>query len=153
MKIKLKNTVTQRLQGKCATHTRTEVSARDVGLVIDEPPERGGGNMGPTPTETMLSALIACTNVISNKCAKNLGIEYETVSINAEASFDNRGTRLLEEIEVPYPKIQLTINVKTPASDEEMERLRSDLQRFCPLAKIIRNAGTEIEEIWNVQRP
>jgi putative redox protein len=153
MKVKLKNAVTQRLQGKCATHTRTEVSARDVGLVIDEPPERGGGNMGPTPTETMLSALIACTNVISNKCAKNLGIEYETVSINAEASFDNRGTRLLEEIEVPYPKIQLTINVKTPASDEEMERLKSDLQRFCPLAKIIRNAGTEIEEIWNVQRP
>ena len=153
MKIKPKNTVTQRLQGKCATHTRTEVSVRDVGLVIDEPPERGGGNMGPTPTETMLSALIACTNVISNKCAKSLGIEYETVSINAEASFDNRGTRLLEEIKVPYPKIQLTINVKTPASDEEMERLKSDLQRFCPLAKIIRNAGTEIEEIWNVQRP
>ena len=152
MKITPKNTVIQRVQGKCATHTRTEITVRDVGSVIDEPPERGGGNMGPTPTETLLSALIACTNVISNKCAKKLGIEYETVSIDAEAIFDRRGTQLLEEIELPYPKIQLTINVKTPASDEEMERLKSDLQRFCPLAKIIRNAGTEVEETWNVER-
>ncbi len=152
MKGKPKSTVIQRVHGKCATHTRTEISVRDVGSVIDEPPERGGGNTGPTPTETLLSALIACTNVISNKCAKNLGIQYETVSIDAEATFDRRGTQLLEEIEVPYPKIQLTINVKTPASDEEMEQLKSDLQRFCPIAKIIRNAGTEIEEIWNVEK-
>ncbi len=109
--------------------------------------------MGPTPTETLLSALIACTNVISNKCAKNLKIEYETVSINAEAIFDRRGTQLMEEVEVPYPKIQLSISVRTPASDEQMEQLKSDLQRFCPLAKIIRNAGTEIEELWNVEKP
>ena len=152
MKVKPKSTVIQRVHGKCATHTRTEISVRDVGSVIDEPPERGGGNTGPTPTETMLSALIACTNVISSKCAKNLGIQYETVSIDAEATFDRRGTQLLEEIDVPYPKIQLTINVKTPASDEEMEQLKSDLQRFCPIAKIIRNAGTEIKEIWNVEK-
>ena len=152
MKVTPKTTVIQRVQGKCATHTRTEISVRDVGTVIDEPPERGGGNKGPSPTETLLSALIACTNVISNKCAKNLGIEYETVTINAEATFDRRGTQLLEEIDVPYPKIRLSINVRTPASYEQMAQLKADLRRFCPLAKIIRNAGTEIEEIWTVEQ-
>ncbi len=150
MKVKEKSTIVQRVHGKCATHTRTEISVRDVGSLIDEPRERGGDNLGLAPTETLLAALVACTNVISNKCAKNLGIEYETLSIDAEATFDRRGVQLIEEIGVPYPKIRLVINAKTPASDEEMEQLKSDLQRFCPLAKIIRNAGTEIEEIWNV---
>ncbi len=152
MKVTPKTTVIQRVQGKCATHTRTEISVRDVGTVIDEPAECGGGNKGPSPTETLLSALIACTNVISNKCAKNLGIEYETVTINAEATFDRRGTQLLEEIDVPYPKIRLSINVRTPASYEQMAQLKADLRRFCPLAKTIRNAGTEIEEIWTVEQ-
>jgi uncharacterized OsmC-like protein len=35
------------------------------------PKEREGMNMGPTPTETMVAALIACTNVISQECAKS----------------------------------------------------------------------------------
>ncbi len=153
MKVTPKSTVTQKVQGKCVSHTQTDISVRDLGTIIDEPPERGGTNLGPTPTETLLAALIACTNVISNKCAKNLGIEYETVSIDAEATFDNRGTRLLEEVDVPYPKIKLSISVKTPASDEEMVLLKSDLQKFCPLAKIIRGSGTDIEEIWHVERP
>ena len=153
MKVREKTTVVQRVHGKCPTHTRTEIAVRDVGSVIDEPKERGGDNLGLAPTETLLAALVACTNVISNKCARKLGIEYETVSIDAEATFDRRGVGLLEEIEVPYPKIRLVIRVKTRASGEEMERIQSDLQRFCPIAKIIRNAGTEIEEIWNVERP
>src|SRR5262252_2221376 len=66
--VKEKTTVTQRIRGDCPTHSRTEISVRDVRTVIDEPKEREGTNMGPTPTETMVAALIACTNVISHKC-------------------------------------------------------------------------------------
>ena len=153
MNVREKTTIVQRVHGECPTHTRTEIAVRDVGTVIDEPKERGGDNLGLAPTETMLAALVACTNVISNKCARKLGIEYETVSIDAKATFDRRGVGLLEEIEVPYPKIQLVIRIKTGASGEEMERIKSDLQKFCPIAKILRNAGTEIEEIWEVERP
>ena len=67
--VREKTTVTQRIHGKCPTHSRTDISVRDVKTVIDEPKEREGTNMGPTPTETMVAALIACTNVISHKCA------------------------------------------------------------------------------------
>src|SRR5216684_2345091 len=74
--VKEKTTVTQRVRGNCPTHSRTEISVRDVKAVIDEPKEREGTNMGPTPTETMVAALIACTNVISHKCAKKHGVEF-----------------------------------------------------------------------------
>jgi len=74
-------------------------------------------------------------------------------SIGAEAAFDRRGTQLIEEIEVPFPRIRLVINVITDGNDADMEKVKADLHRFCPVAKVIRNAGTQIEEVWNVTRP
>ena len=148
--VKEKTTVTQRIHGNCPTHSRTEISVRDVRTVIDEPKEREGTNMGPTPTETMVSALIACTNVISHKCAKKHGVEFKTMTVDAESTFDRRGTQLLEEIEVPFPKIRLVINVTTHASAADMEKVKADLHRFCPVSKVVRNSGTELEEVWNV---
>ena len=151
--VKEKTVVTQRIHGDCPTHARTEISTRDVRAIIDEPKERDGTNMAPTPTETLVGALIACTNVISHKCAHKHGVKFSSMSIDAEASFDRRGTQLLEEIEVPFPRIRVMINVVTDASDTEVEKVKSDLHRFCPVSKVIRNAGTEIEEVWNVTRP
>jgi uncharacterized OsmC-like protein len=151
--VKEKTIVTQRIHGNCPTHSRTEISTRDVKTVIDEPKERDGTNMGPTPTETLVAALIACTNVISHKCARKHGVDFKAMSIDAESALDRRGTQLIEEIEVPFPKIRLVINVTTDASEGEMDEVKADLHRFCPIAKVVRNSGTEIEEIWKVTRP
>jgi putative redox protein len=98
--VKEKTVVTQRIHGDCPTHSRTEISTRDV-RTVDEPKERDGTNMGPSPTETLVAALIACTNVISHKCAKKHGVDFKSMSIDAESMLDRRGTQLLEEIEVP----------------------------------------------------
>jgi putative redox protein len=149
--VKEKTVVTQRVHGDCSTHSRTEISTRDVKTIVDEPKERDGTNMGPTPTETLVAALIACTNVISHKCAQKHGVKFSAMSINAEAVFDRRGVQLMEEIEIPFPKIRLIINVTTDGNDAAIERVKADLHRFCPVAKVIRNAGTQIEEVWNVQ--
>lgn len=151
--IKEKPVVTQRIHGDCPTHSRTEMSTRDVSTIIDEPKERDGTNMGPTPTETLVAALIACTNVISHKCAKKHGVTFDSMSIDAESMLDRRGTQLLEEIDIPFPKIRLLINVTTGASEADLDKVKADLHRFCPLAKVIRRSGTELEEVWTVTRP
>ena len=150
--VKEKTIVTQRVHGDCPTHSRTDISTRDVKTVIDEPRERDGTNMGPTPTETLVASLIACTNVISHKCAHQHGVDFKNMSIDAESTFDRRGTQLLEEIEVPFQKIRLVINVATNAPEAEVEKVKTDLHRFCPVSKVIRNSGTQIEEVWNVTR-
>ena len=66
--VREKTTDTQRIHGNCRP-----IRARKLpyATVIDEPKEREGLNMGPTPAETMVAALLACTNVISHECAKN----------------------------------------------------------------------------------
>ena len=150
--IREKTTVTQRIRGDCPTHARTDIATRDVRSVIDEPKERDGTNMGLTPVETMVAALVGCTNVISHKCARKHGVDFKAMSIEAESTLDRRGTQLLEEIEVPLPKIRLVINVTTDASETDVEKVKTDLHRFCPIAKVVRNSGTQIEEIWNVTR-
>jgi len=31
--------------------------------------------------------------------------------------------------------------------------VNADLHRFCPISKVVRNSGMELEEVWNVTRP
>jgi hypothetical protein len=44
------------------------------------------------------------------------------MTIEAESTLDGRGTQLLEEIEVPFPKIRLLIDVTADASEADLER-------------------------------
>ena len=58
MAIRQKTTITMKVSSESPSHSLTNVKVRDVGFSIDEPVERGGTNLGPTPTETIVSALI-----------------------------------------------------------------------------------------------
>ncbi|MCO4838378.1 MAG: hypothetical protein KC426_09855, partial [Oceanospirillaceae bacterium] len=82
MAIRMKNVVTYRASAACPTHARTEIPVRDLKVIIDEPTQRGGTNLGPTPTETVMTALIACTNVIGHKNAQRLGTDLGEVTID-----------------------------------------------------------------------
>ena len=150
--VRPKTTVQQHIAATCPTHSRTDLRVRDLESVIDEPKERDGTNLGFTPTETLIASLIGCTNVIGHKIAHKHGIEFDEMAIEAEATFDRRGVMLAEEGSVPFPRIVLTINLRTGASEAEMEKVKTELPKFCPVSKLIREAGTVIEEVWNVTR-
>jgi len=77
-----------------------------------------------------------------------------TVSVECptHARFDRHGVLLEEEVAVPFPEIRLTINLTTPSTDLQVERVKADLGKFCPVSRVIRQSGTRLEEIWNVTR-
>jgi len=116
-----------RLHGTCPTHARAKVSARGHEIVIDEPKDRGGTDVAPTPLETMIAALIGCTNVILNKVAAHHGIKIDVGSVEAAATLDRRGVTLPEEVSIPFPEIKLTISLSTNADDAQLARLEPDL--------------------------
>lgn len=148
-----KTVVTMRMNGTCPTHARTDISVRDVRMTIDEPAERGGTNQGPTPTETLMAALVGCTNVITHRVAEKHGVHIASMSVRAEAQFDRRGVQLAEEIDVPFPAVTLHIEVASDAPAEKMEAVKRDLARFCPVSKVMRQSGTEVKEVWTVRAP
>ncbi|MDA7425309.1 OsmC family protein [Thalassococcus lentus] len=148
MAIKIKPIVTYRTKADCPTHARTEVAVRDLKVVIDEPVERGGTNLGPAPTEAALAALIACTNVIGHKNAHRLGVDLGEVSIDADCKLDRRGVLMEEEIDVPFPKITLTVNCHTPATQEDLTRVGVETAKYCAIAKLFSQAGTDLVVDW-----
>ena len=148
MAVKLKSVVTYRTKAQCPTHSRTEIPVRDLNVIIDEPVERGGTNLGPAPTEAAMTALIACTNVIGHKNAARLGVDLGTVTIDADCKFDRRGVLLEEEIDVPFPAITLTVNCHTQASQEELTRVGEETSKFCAIAKLFDAAGTDLTVNW-----
>jgi len=148
VQIRPKTVIAGKVAGDCPSHALTHVKVRDVGMDIDEPVERGGTNTGPSPTETAIAALVGCTNVIGHKCAKKLDVDIGHLHITADYEFDRRGVTLAEEIDVPFRRVKLTVESDGAASDEDLARVAQEVAKFCPLSKLFRQAGAQIEETW-----
>ena len=148
VQIKPKTKVKFRLHADCTSHSRAGVKVRDVGFTIDEPAERGGTNEGPSPTETAVAALVGCTNTISHKCAKALGIDIGNLEISAVCELDRRGVILQEEVDVPFQKIEVDVLYSGSATQEEAERVARETEKYCAVSKLFRMAGTELTHKW-----
>ena len=146
--VRMKATVKLRAMAACPSHSRADISIRDLVFAIDEPTERGGTNAGPTPTDTALAALVGCTNVIGHKCAKGLGVDIGHLSIDTVCDFDRRGVTLADEIEVPFEAVTLTVTANGSASQADLDLVATETAKFCPLSKLFINAGTKLEVIW-----
>ena len=142
-----------KLKGDCTSHSRTVVRARAHELVIDEPEIRGGSDTGATPLETMLSSYLACLNVISHLIAREMEVELDDMSFALDATFDTRGFSSVEPTDLPFPELDLTVNVTTAADDAALEKLKADLSLRCPMTVVLTAAGTRINSTWNVSRP
>ncbi len=153
MAIKAKTKVKTRLEATCPSHARSDVSIRDLTVIVDEPAERGGTNLGPSPTETALASLIGCTNVIGHKCAAKLGLDIGHLHITVVCDFDRRGVTLTEDIPVPFERIELTVEADGNVSNADLARLSAEVMKYCPVSKLFRQAGTEIVETWRVHEP
>ena len=123
---------TLRAAAHCPSHSLAEVSIRDLSFAIDEPTERGGTNLGPTPTDTAIAALVGCTNVIGHKCASKLGINIGHLDISTTCEFDRRGVTLEEEIDIPFSKISLSIETSEAVSPMIWKSLQPKLQNSAP---------------------
>tara|TARA_B100001029_G_C14930351_1_gene377288 strand:- start:137 stop:619 length:483 start_codon:yes stop_codon:yes gene_type:complete len=144
------NVVTMKLEGSVKSHARTDILARDVESVIDEPTVRGGTNLGLTPTETLMASLIGCTNVISHRIAERINVKINKMDINVEATFNKDGVSLAKEVEIPFPEINLYIKIDTNASKEQLETIKRELKMYCPISKVITNSGSKINDIWEL---
>ncbi len=136
-----------------SSSTRTDVAVRGMTVTIDEPPERGGADDGATPPETLLAALLGCTNRISHKIADANGFDIQHMSIGLTAAFDRRGDNLEADVDVPLADVELRIEVTTNGGERAIETLKSDLRKYCPISKILRQAGTNLTEVWSLHAP
>ena len=151
MIVKPKTQIDLKLHAVAETHARTRVSARDVSTVVDEPAIRGGTNMGPSPTETLMASLAGCTNVVSSRIAGQLGVQLLDLTVDINAKLDRRGAALEMEVAIPFPEITVTIHARSDATPEQLAILQRDLGRFCPIAQVLRRAGSKVTDVWDIR--
>ena len=148
MAIRPKTHMTIKIAGKGTSHSRSEAMIDGNMVIIDEPVARGGTNDGPSPTATAYSALMGCTNVIGNKCAKKLDIDVGHLNFEMEVDFDRRGVLLVEEVDVPFTAVRLDVTANGPCSDDDLQRVAVETAKFCAISKLFERSGTDLTVTW-----
>ena len=138
--------------GAATSATRCEVTARDHLLVIDEPASNHGTNQGPTPLETLFGAFAGCTTVILNRIAAEQNIAVSDLKIAVTGHLDRRGIAGTAQVTNVFPTIDLTIDCVMRGAPADLAPLQRALRERCPVSVLLRQAGSEIHETWNVAR-
>jgi putative redox protein len=119
---------------------RSEASIRDFRLTLDEPHALGGDDAGPNPVELVLAALGACQEITYRLYAEALGIPLNHVSVKLEGRLDLRGFFAVEDgVRPGFRDIRASVEIDSPASEEEIQRLKATVDRHCPVLDILRN--------------
>ena len=80
---------------------------------------------------------------------ERMGFKINSLDIKSKTLFNKDGVSLIQEVEVPFPEITLDIAISTNASESDLVEVQKQLAMYCPIAKVIRNSGTVINENWN----
>jgi putative redox protein len=102
-----------------------KISNGNHSLVADEPLEHGGGNVGFTPVDLLLSSLAACTSITLRMYADRKQWNLENVETEIESTIEG-------ELFTIYRKIKL-IGVL----NEEQNLRLLQIANACPVHKIL----------------
>lgn len=137
-----------KVTGQQETPTKSMATARGKSYVVDEPVLRGGTDLGPMPVEYVFMGLMGCTHVISNKLAVANGIAFTSMDIDIDVTMDSHGTRLINPIDIPFPKVTLLITGTYDGPREGAVAVVEKLRHHCAVSKMLQESGTEVVENW-----
>ncbi|MFK8068412.1 MAG: OsmC family protein [Gammaproteobacteria bacterium] len=120
---------------------RSTTDAHAFKIFMDEPEALGGKNAAPSPLDFILAAHGGCLNFMTFFIANEMGISIEGTEISISGEIDPgkfSGANL--EVRAGYQSLAVTIDVKSSASEEEIEKLRAAVEARCPVSDNISNA-------------
>lgn len=134
--------------GKNVGSVATILEARDHTLVIDEPANLAGDDLGANPVEFALSALIACQVVTYRLWATKLDIEVDDIEITASGDIDTRGFFGIDDAVRPgFQGIQVQVRLSGPESNARYLELQDAVEAHCPVQDLFANPTTVKAEL------
>ena len=106
---------------------RCTVTIRDFEVVSDEPPEYGGEDAGPTPTELLLSSVAACFAMALGYVARKERLSLEGVTVAVTGEYE--GLR--------FGKIRIDVH-SDGAEGPELEALIEKANQYCYVSNTLR---------------
>lgn len=125
---------------------RCTAQVRDFpALILDEPPDLGGGNAGMNPVELILVALGTCQEIIYSAYAAVLGVPLDRVKVSVRGDLDLRGLFGMDPAVPPgFQRIAFETELDSPADRETLLKLVETVESHCPVLDTLARA-IEIE--------
>ena len=103
-------------------------------MTIDEPAAFGGGDTAMSPADVVLVALGTCQEIMYAALASAMDIQLDECKVDVTADLDLKSLMGMDD-EVPPGLLAMDYHVqlKSPASDEELKKLVDMVERQCPL--------------------
>ena len=95
-------------------------------IVIDEPPEKGGADLGPPPTRLVAGALAGCIAVTMEMYAERKGWDLGAVEVEVDVSYEAHLPRAFDVV----------LRLPAGLSKEQKQRL-TVVARKCPVHKLL----------------
>lgn len=126
-------------------------------LKTDVPKRMGGTDDAPQPVETLLAALLGCTQATAIFVGRNMvpRILIDKIDFDIQAERDERGALTMPIHETPViparlKRIHGTIHVfaKSTLSQEQLATLTTQTEARCPVASMVIASGCNLDVKW-----
>ncbi len=122
------------IEGKAQSAARFSANARQFNIVVDEPPQLGGEDLGANPVEYLLASYAGCINVVAHLTARELGIELEKLEIAIQGNINP--ARLFGESEqerAGFKQIDVQFSPVTNAAPKLIGQWIEIIKSRCPI--------------------
>ena len=134
--------MTVKIHGKSESATRINISAGKFKMIIDEPEQMGGSNLGPSPVQVLLMALAGCLNVTAHEVAKQRNLGLVDLNIEIEGNLDActfMGCN--DENRAGFEDIKVNMNARFEKiqMQETIDSWLEETEKRCPVTDNIRS--------------
>ena len=95
-------------------------------LIADEPPDKGGTDTGPEPTQLLAASLASCTAITIEMYAQRKEWDVGDVAVDVDYEIDTRGTS----------RFEVLVQVPGDVSEEQIGKLKEIAGR-CPVHRVL----------------
>ena len=127
----MKRAVARRRQGY-----EHEVEIREHRLIVDEPEQGGGTDLGPTPTELLAASLATCTAITVEMYAGRKEWGLGTVEVAVD---------YVERTTDDPPTFDVNITLGAELSDETLKRIRV-IAGKCPVHRALKSQDVVVHD-------
>lgn len=132
--------LTYRVSGSGEGSVASRITAGKHSFLVDEPAALAGDDLGASPVEFALGALISCQIVVYRLYAQALGIRVDDIDVKAEGDLDARRLFGIDESVRPgFTAVRLAISITGPETEERYQELRAAVDAHCPVLDLFAN--------------
>jgi len=114
----------------------TATTQKDLSILFDAPVEYGGEDTAPSPTETVLASLAACTGYDVVSILKKKRQNITSFSVETEAERNNEPPKVFTKIHIKY------IVKGTNVNKEAVERaIQLSYEKYCSVGAMLKKTA------------